>query len=472
MNLKDTAKTAAVKKALAYLDKDPETNLPKLMEWFDRFDVKGTLSRQRDAVRSVIGDRNNNWYKLIMSLWQDIDPGVRNRLLENFIINGSLIGYQKQGQNKEKYNCNIPWAILMDPTSACNLKCTGCWAAEYGNQLNLSYEEMDNIVNQGTELGTYVYLFTGGEPMVRKKDIIHLCEDHPDCIFSAFTNGTLIDGAFADEMLRVKNFIPAISIEGFEEATDGRRGQGTYQKIMCAMNILKEKKLPFGISCCYTSANAEVIGSEEYFDRMVDMGAKFAWFFTYMPVGKGAVKELMATAAQREMMYHKIREYRRTKPIFTVDFWNDGEYVGGCIAGGRSYLHINANGDIEPCAFMHYSDSNIREKTLLEAYQSPLFMGYHNNQPWNDNMLRPCPVLDNPGRLTEIVESSGAKSTDYQNLESAKEFSDKCVETAEKWAPVADRLWKKSHPGSADEESISSCSGNCAACSYSAIQPD
>ena len=81
MNLKDTSKTAAVKKALAYLDKDPETNLPKLMEWFDRFDAKGTLSRQRDAVRSVIGDRNNNWYKLIMSLWQDIDPGVRNRLL-------------------------------------------------------------------------------------------------------------------------------------------------------------------------------------------------------------------------------------------------------------------------------------------------------------------------------------------------------------------------------------------------------
>ena len=75
-----------------------------------------------------------------------------------------------------------------------------------------------------------------------------------------------------------------------------------------------------------------------------------------------------------------------------MDFWNDGEYVGGCIAGGRCYCHINANGDIEPCAFIHYSDSNIREKTLLEAYQSPLFMGYHDNQPWNDNMLRPCPI--------------------------------------------------------------------------------
>ncbi|MGN1145325.1 MAG: SPASM domain-containing protein, partial [Acetatifactor sp.] len=242
-----------------------------------------------------------------------------------------------------------------------------------------------------------------------------------------------------------------------------RRGNGTYQKIIHAMNILKEKKLPFGISCCYTSANAEVIGSEEYFDQMVEMGAKFAWFFTYMPVGKGAVKELIATAEQREMMYHKIREYRKTKPLFTVDFWNDGEYVGGCIAGGRKYLHINANGDIEPCAFIHYSDSNIREKTLLEAYQSPLFMGYHDNQPWNENMLRPCPVLDNPGRLTEIVEKSGAKSTDYQNLETAKEFSDKCVEAAEKWAPVADRLWKEDKSAKEERAPMRGCAA-CGRC--------
>lgn len=161
--------------------------------------------------------------------------------------------------------------------------------------------------------------------MVRKKDIIRLCEDHPDCVFSAFTNGTLIDEAFAEEMLRVKNFVPAISIEGFEEVTDSRRGGGTYRKIIRAMNILKERKLPFGISCCYTSANAEVIGSEAYFDQMIEMGAKFAWFFTYMPVGKAAVPELMVTAEQREMMYHKIREYRQTKPLFTIDFWNDGE---------------------------------------------------------------------------------------------------------------------------------------------------
>lgn len=213
MELKEKAQEFAVKKALEYLDKDPETNLPKLIDWFEKFDVKGTLKQQVDIIRPVVSDPDNNWHKLVLSLWEDIDAGVRNKIFENLIINGCLLGYQRQKENKEKYNCNVPWAILMDQTSACNLKCTGCWAAEYGNHMNLTYEEMDDIVNQGVELGTYVYLFTGGEPLVRKKDIIRLCEAHPDCVFSTFTNGTLIDEAFAEEMLRVKNFVPAISIE-------------------------------------------------------------------------------------------------------------------------------------------------------------------------------------------------------------------------------------------------------------------
>ena len=234
----------------------------------------------------------------------------------------------------------------MDPTSACNLHCIGCWAAEYGNKLNLSLEELDSIIQQGKAMGTYFYIYSGGEPLVRKKDIITLCERHPDCAFLAFTNATLIDEAFVDEMLRVKNFAPAISVEGFEDATDSRRGAGTYKAVSRAMEILKRKKLLFGISCCYTSANTEVIGSEDFFDSMIEKGAKFAWFFTYMPVGADAVPELLAKPEQREFMYHQIREFRKTKPLFTMDFWNDGEFVGGCIAGGRAYLHINANGDI------------------------------------------------------------------------------------------------------------------------------
>jgi MoaA/NifB/PqqE/SkfB family radical SAM enzyme len=160
-----------------------------------------------------------------------------------------------------------------------------------------------------------------------------------------------------------------------------------------------------------------------------------------MPVGKGAVIELMADAQQRKFMYEQLRKFRHTKPLFTIDFWNDGEFVNGCIAGGRSYLHINANGDIEPCAFIHYADSNIRTDKLLDAFKKPLFMAYHDNQPFNKNMLRPCPVLDNPGSLAQMVEKSNARSTEILAPEEAKDYCGKCVERAKAWAPVADELW-------------------------------
>ena len=231
-------------------------------------------------------------------------------------------------------------------------------------------------------------------------------------------------------------------------------GKGAYKAVTDAMKILKDKKLPFGISCCYTSKNADVIGSEKYIDDMIEKGAKFAWFFTYMPVGKDAVTDLIAAAEQREYMYHQIRDFRRTKPIFTMDFWNDGEYVNGCIAGGRCYLHINANGDIEPCAFIHYSDTNIHESTLLQAYKNPLFMQYRENQPFNSNMLRPCPLLDNPGRLTEMVEKSGAESTDMKRHENVRDLSAKCLDAAVNWEAAADKLWEESR-----------CSNNCRSCS-------
>lgn len=447
--VKERLETLGLRQAYAYLDKDPQNNIPKLVDWLEKYDKSGMLKNQIRGVRMALADPNNNWNQLVKSLWTDIDPAVRKRIFENFVVNGSIIGGHRQQAYRERENCNIPWAILMDPTSACNLHCTGCWAAEYGDKLNLSLAQLDDIIRQGKEIGVYFYIYSGGEPLVRKADIINLCEAHPDCVFLSFTNGTLIDEAFADEMLRVQNFIPAISVEGFEAETDSRRGKGTYARLLKGMEILRKKKLPFGVSCCYTSRNTETIGSEAYFDQVVAWGAKFMWLFTYMPVGAGAPTDLMASAKQRSFMYRQVRTFRSTKPLFTMDFWNDGEFVDGCIAGGRSYLHINANGDIEPCAFIHYSDSNIKDKSLLDALHGPLFMAYHENQPFNSNHLRPCPLLDNTGKLADMVDKTGAHSTDLMSPENVQGLCGKCAHAAECWAPVADELWKEHHPISA-----------------------
>ena len=443
MNANNKAVIMGLKTAFSYIGKNPDKNMPKLMKWVDRFagDGPNSFEVQRDAFRKIINDPDNNMHKLLWSIWDDIDEDVIKTVFENFLINANLIGWPREEELRAKYNCNIPWAILLDPTSACNLHCVGCWAAEYGNKLNLSFDEIDSIITQGKELGVYFYIYTGGEPLVRKRDLIAIARKHNDCAFMTFTNGTLIDEDFADDLLSVKNFIPVLSVEGFEEATDARRGEGTYAKVVNAMEILKKKRLPFGISCCYTSQNLDSIASDEYFDQMIEWGAKFVWYFHYMPVGNDAVPELLPTPEQREYMYHKIRDVRATKPIFAMDFQNDGEYVQGCVAGGRRYFHINANGDADPCVFIHYSDSNIREKTLMEILQSPLFQLYHDGQPFNDNHLRPCPMLENPDKLRELVAKSGAHSTDPQSPESADHLCDKCVAYAENWKPCAENLW-------------------------------
>ena len=440
MNAAATIKKFGLEKAFDYLYKNPDENLRKLLKWADL--VVGKLYEAPLAmIHEAVENPENPFHHYIDHILERADPEVVKTVAVNFFINQNVVGYPKQKELKAKYNCNIPWAILLDPTSACNLHCVGCWAAEYGNKLNLTYDELDSIITQGKEMGVYLYLYTGGEPLVRKDDIIRLCEKHNDCVFSSFTNGTLIDEKFADEMLRVKNFVPAISLEGMEEATDGQRGQGVFGKVTHAMDLLRERKLLYGISCCYTSANYDSITSEEYYDMLIDKGAYFVWYFHYMPVGNDAAPDLLPTPEQRELVYRRIRGFRKKKPLFAIDFQNDAEFTGGCIAGGRRYFHINANGDMDPCTFIHYSDSNIREKTLLEGLRSPLFQAYHDRQPFNNNMFQPCPMLENPQELRSMVEESGAHSTDLQSPESADHLCAKCDHYAACWQEKADQLW-------------------------------
>ena len=297
--------------------------------------------------------------------------------------------------------------------------------------------------------GIYLYIYTGGEPLVRKKDLIALCEKHSDAAFLSFTNATLIDEEFCQDMLRVGNFIPAISSGGLRggQRLPPRRGcvrQGhprhgpaeAAPPALRHLRLLHQRQLQ-------GYHQREVLRSE------IDIGAYFVWFFHYMPVGNDAAPELMPNPEQRAEVYRRIRTMRETKGIFAMDFQNDAEYVGGCIAGGRRYLHINANGDVDPCVFIHYSDSNIREKSLLECLQSPMFMAYHDNQPFNENMLRPCPMLENPEFIEKMVHETGAHSTDPQSPESVEHLTAKTHPYADNWTPMADKLWSESHPGCA-----------------------
>jgi hypothetical protein len=202
------------------------------------------------------------------------------------------------------------------------------------------------------------------------------------------------------------NVAPGISVEGFEEHTDRRRGQGVYAKVMKAMDLLKAEGVIFGISVTYTRENIDLITTNEFVQYYIDKGAIFAWYFMFMPVGKDPILDLVPTPEQRVYCGDRIAELRKEHPLFMADFWNDGPAVGGCLAGGRQYLHVLNSGRIEPCVFAHFGVDNIREVSILDAVNSPFFEAIRREFPYNDiaNLKRPCMIMDNPQVLRKVVD--------------------------------------------------------------------
>lgn len=425
-------------------DQEPSEVFLPLIDMMEKILGDAWEKSSFEMLRKLVGQKDTKWSRYTERILKEVDPNILKTFALNAGYEAGFRGYKTSLKMVEKYQCNIPWIILLDPTTACNMHCTGCWAAEYGDKMNLSYEDMDSIITQGKALGIHAYLFTGGEPLIKKKEIIRLCEKHSDCAFHAFTNGTLIDQQFCDDLRRVGNFFVSVSIEGFEESNDGRRGEGHYQKALEAMDLMHANHVPFGVSICYTSKNYLTVTSDEFLDMLIAKGCIFAWYFHYMPVGAGASTELLLTPEQREYMHDRIRWIRgleEGKELFAIDFQNDGEFVHGCIAAGNRYCHINANGDVEPCVFIHYSGANIKEQSLIDCLRQPLFLAYRDGQPFNDNYLKPCPMLENPAILQDLVKKTGAKSTDLEAPEEASALCAKCVDYAKAWNPVADKLW-------------------------------
>lgn len=210
------------------------------------------------------------------------------------------------------------------------------------------------------------------------------------------------------QLLSTGNISPVISLEGWEKETDDRRGSGVFKNIMKSMDLLKENGVPFGYSVTVTSRNYKELFSDDFVRFMINKGALYGWSFHYIPIGRQPDYSAMVTPEQRGWLAGRVKEIRETYPLIFFDFWNDGELIQGCIAGGRHYFHITANGNVEPCAFVHVKCDNINEKSLVEVLGNRVFRAYQKYQPISENYLRPCPIIDRPEVLRTIVEETDA----------------------------------------------------------------
>lgn len=323
-------------------------------------------------------------------------PNVRKKIIENWIINGLLLGTNKRDEYRMKYGAHAPSLLVISPTMRCNLNCYGCYAGEYSQASpGLPFELIDRIITEAKEMGIHFIVISGGEAFIRK-DLFQIYEKHDDVGFQVYTNGTLLDEENVQRLVELGNVMPCISVEGLEKETDERRGKGHFKKITSTMERLKDAGVAFGFSATSTRYNTDVILSDEFIDVMIDKGCLLGWYFTYIPIGREPDTSLMQTPEQRDYQRERVCEIRQKKPILIADFWNDGWLTNGCIAGGERYCHINANGDVEPCVFAHFAMDNIKDKSLAEALNSPLFKKIREMRPYCTNPNRPCMLIDVP----------------------------------------------------------------------------
>jgi MoaA/NifB/PqqE/SkfB family radical SAM enzyme len=405
-------KKYAITRMLRYASHQSDENIIRMIDIANKYFIKSEKVRwEAEKIRRIFVEHQPG-AQLAKNTLSRISKQSLDCVIQNFFINAAVIGRQRQEQLRKELNIWLPWFFVISPTARCNLTCVGCYAGNYSKQEDLSFELVDRIFNEAKDLGIYFVTVSGGEPFMWPH-LLDIMEKHHDMFFQIYTNGTLITKDVANRLGKLGNAAPAISIEGFEKETDARRGEGTFKRIMEAMDNLRNAGVPFGFSATPTKLNIETLMSDEFIDLMIEKGCSIGWFFQYVPIGRKPDVSLMATPEQRFRLRRRSIEIRNTKPIFIGDFWNDGPYVGGCICGARQagYFHINCHGDVEPCVFLQFSVDNIKDKKLIDVIQSPFFKAFQEAQPYreNNNLLTPCALIDNPQVLRDIVTKFNAK---------------------------------------------------------------
>jgi len=293
----------------------------------------------------------------------NVSPQAREKIIMSLVNNAMIQGQPKRAAFAKKYGINPPNHIVISPTMVCDLKCFGCYAWQYSKKNDLPYDVCNRIIDEANAIGIYFFVITGGEPFMWDH-LYDFLERHNDSFFQIYTNGQHIDEEVAKKLAKLGNAVPCISLEGFKDATDARRGEGAWDKVMNAYDVLKKHGVIYGFSITATRENNELIVSDEFIDMLEEKGVFVGWYFNYVPIGKEPNMDLMPTPEQRDYRRKRILEIRKTKHMVVADFWNDGNLVNGCMAGGKNYLHINVNGDVEPCVFVHFAADNIKEKSL------------------------------------------------------------------------------------------------------------
>ena len=265
-----------------------------------------------------------------------------------------------------------PPVMICSITSRCNLKCRGCYAMarDRRNGMELTSQQFENLTREAAGIGTNIILLAGGEPLLRR-DILESASKAKETIFPVFTNGTLLDADYIRFFKKHRNLIPVLSIEGDRQSTDERRGAGLYSTVISAAEVLRRSKMFFGLSLTLTRYNFDALMDPDYLQHYHKRGCRLFFLVEYVPVNEEDMHNCLSPEQQKSLT-GKMQVLWEKLPALFVCLPGEEEQYGGCLAAGRGFIHISPTGDVEPCPFAPYSDSNIIEMPLNDALNSLL----------------------------------------------------------------------------------------------------
>jgi MoaA/NifB/PqqE/SkfB family radical SAM enzyme len=265
----------------------------------------------------------------------------------------------------------VPAVMIVSITRQCNLSCKGCYMKAQHREPGpeMTPGQIRSVIGQAGDLGVSFIVFAGGEPLVRRGEILTLAREFPGIIFGVITNGLLIDEHLAESFAARRNIVPLISFEGLRGETDARRGKGVYGRLMKTCSLLGQAGVFFGCSLTVTKSNHALVTDEAFIRRMIDAGCTVFTFVEYVPVQEGT-EDLVLTGEQRAALIGCLRTYPRRFPALFIGFPGDEDVFGGCLSSGRGFIHVSATGDLEPCPAAPFSDANLTRIPLREALRS------------------------------------------------------------------------------------------------------
>jgi MoaA/NifB/PqqE/SkfB family radical SAM enzyme len=202
--------------------------------------------------------------------------------------------------NWQEQGVHVPPIMIFSITDRCNLHCKGCYnqALRESHQEEMSAEKVESVIAEANELGISFVVIAGGEPLVRE-EIIDILNKFPEIIFLVFTNGLLIDDDLLKKLKGQNNFVPVISLEGLEEETDGRRGEGVYKRLKNIIKKIKGRGIFWSVSLTVTRLNYEAVTNSKFIQELSDFGCKLFFFLEYTPIKEGT-EDWILTEEQRE----------------------------------------------------------------------------------------------------------------------------------------------------------------------------